>query len=150
MKCPKCGSEQIESESCVNCGVIFENYFRSQKKSSQNIPPPVVSAPESQGNKGSVKMDLNSLHGIALGTVSVLGAIKAIFLELSLVSSMILIPFYFSFVPVVSAFWGDAFYMYWRWEGKFIPYEGRWRTPLIIFFMISSIVFAVMFFKLDR
>lgn len=150
MKCPKCDSEQLESKSCINCGVIFENFYRSQKKSSPETPPPVDSAPRIQSNEEPVKMDLNSLHGVALGTVSVLAGIKAMFLDLSLISTLILVPFYFCYVPVLTAFFGDGLYMYWRWEGRFLRYEGRWRKPLVVFNFVFSVVFIVMFFKINR
>jgi hypothetical protein len=148
MKCPKCGSEQIESKSCVNCGVIFENFYRSQKKSATKTPP--VSSPKALSKQEVVKRDLNSIHGLAFGTVVILVAIKAIFVGFDIVSAMILVPFYFCYVSALTAFLGDAFYVYWRWEGKFMPYEGRWRTPLVVFYIVFSIVFAGMYFKLTK
>ncbi len=32
MKCPKCGKEQIPSDTCIQCGIVFAKYYEIQKR----------------------------------------------------------------------------------------------------------------------
>ena len=32
MKCPKCGFNQVEGDSCVSCGIIFSRFYMQQLK----------------------------------------------------------------------------------------------------------------------
>jgi hypothetical protein len=153
MKCPECNSEQLASESCVDCGIIFSKYEELQErkkreKRDRNIPRPYTK-PEA-ADKASLNFNLDTLQGITLGIALLLVALKSIFVEFDAFSLLLLVPFYVCCVSAVSGFCGDALYIYNKWETRFEPYEGRWRLAYIGFFSVFSLVFAWMYFKLTR
>jgi serine protease Do len=51
MKCPKCGNEQADTETCAACGLIFEKYRRYQEQREQRqVTRP--SEPPAEGRSG--------------------------------------------------------------------------------------------------
>jgi len=47
MKCPKCGHEQISSDTCRRCGIVIAKYYEiQQRKTKQPSPPAETSEPQ--------------------------------------------------------------------------------------------------------
>ena len=67
MKCPECNSEQLASESCVDCGIIFSKYEELQErkkreKRDRNIPRPYTK-PEA-ADKASLNFNLDTFRAL--------------------------------------------------------------------------------------
>jgi hypothetical protein len=161
IKCPKCGFEQLSSGTCVDCGIIFSKYKEAQERKNEVETKADYSRPSVIQSeitpKESNKLNLEKIQIFSGGTTLVMMIIKKTFADADPFTYLILAPFFFSFVAAVSGFLGDGLWSWWRggfnmkgvWEeGGWSMYEGRWRIPLSIFWVIASVSFAWMFFKL--
>jgi hypothetical protein len=71
---------------------------------------------------------------------------------ITLIGGLLLVPFFFSFVPVVSNSFGDGLYHWNKWKRGFVRYDSD-DHPLLAkllycFWVCSSVIFAVFFFRI--
>lgn len=99
---------------------------------------------------GPQKMKLDTVQGTGFGICFVMVFVKYFFVGFDIIATLILIPFFISFVTAFSYFFGDSIYIYNKWNMQFEPYSGSWPRFYAYFFTVASCVFTWMFFKLTK
>jgi hypothetical protein len=97
-------------------------------------------------------MPLNTAINYTLAACAVLLLLRALGDGVNLLSALLLVPFFFCCVPVVSYVCGRNLYLWNKFTGRFDSYDvqGRPRraAAMVVFFAAAALAFAVMFFKL--
>lgn len=68
MRCPHCGFDQEEAESCQACGLVFAKYAQRQRR-QQEAGAPVAEPARSGGNKVWLLVGLALIVGLAAGGI---------------------------------------------------------------------------------
>lgn len=148
--CPKCGCIRRPSDSaaegeCPRCGIVFSKY--------QPRTQAVRGGDEDAGAAPS-PLTLKAACGIAALACAVLLTGKGMVSGVRAVDAMLLVPFFFCFVPVLTYTFGEGLYLWNKHKMRFGLYDSEEHPTLsklfYVFFMAASAVFLVFLFKLGK
>ena len=79
-------------------------------------------------------------------------AVKSMTSRISLIGSLLLVPFFFCFVTAITGTFGDGLYYWDKWKGRFVPLDAEERPVMAkflhLFCIVASALFVVFYFKL--
>ena len=149
--CPRCGhvrqaGDQAPDWECPACGIVYSKFKATEEQ------PGTVKHPVRAESRQPLGFD--SVTGIAAMVTGVLAVIKGLSTGLSMIHGLLLVPFFFCLVPVLSMTFGDGLYQWNRWNMQFERFDSESRPLLAkiiyVFCIVFSIIFLVFFFKLHK
>lgn len=100
------------------------------------------------------KLGLEGASGLAAGVAAALLIVKGTLSGAGLVEALLLVPFFFCFVPVLSYTFGDGLYLWNRHRMRFDLYDPDEHPVLAkvfyVFFLAASAAFVAFLFKLGK
>ena len=151
MSCPKCSyvrqpADQAPDWECPSCGIVYAKY-----KHPENEPEMVRDVIHT---KEKQPMGFDSVTGISAIVTAALAIFKGMTTGVSMINGLLLVPFFFCLVPVLSVTFGDGLYQWNRWDMQFERYDSE-SHPLMariiyILCIVFSLIFLALFFKLHK
>jgi hypothetical protein len=148
--CPKCGYRRQPSDSaaegeCPRCGIVFAKYqprteaVRRGDEDAGTLPSPLT---------------LEGACGAAAAAAAALLMVKGMASGVRATDALLLVPFFFCFVPVLTYTFGEGLYLWNKHKMRFDLYDSDEHPVLskafYAFFMAASVVFAIFLFKLGK
>lgn len=146
MRCPKCDKTRPVGTTapdwqCPHCGVAYDKI--------RAVPPgrpAIVSASPRTSLSDAI------FYGLVLSGIML--SIKALYHPLSLIGSLLLVPFFFTVIPVMTRVVLGELWCWDRDKVRFVRFNLEER-PLLgnlftLFFAVTAAIFAYYFFKFDR
>ena len=146
MRCPKCDHTRpavthVPAWQCPHCGVAYDK-----------VGARTAACPDA--GRGQLQAGLSTAICCGLLLSGALLGVKALYLPVTFINSMLLVPFFFTVIPVLTRLLLGELWCWDRDKACFVRFNLDDR-PLLgnlitLFFAVAGAIFAVYFFRLDR
>ncbi|MCB1749539.1 MAG: hypothetical protein H6977_03845 [Gammaproteobacteria bacterium] len=153
--CPKCGHRRAADTSapgwqCPACGIAYAKYRPPQAVADGGAAAAALPTPPPLRETGFADVALAT----AAATALMMGLKFWLAGQLSFTNSLMVVPFYFCVVPVVTFLWRRELWVWNRYAGRFECEDFAHRPWLgqlsLAFYLAASATFAWFFFAFER